>query len=246
MTPMCDHPRAAPAPGARPILSFLISTNNYPSTLERGNIVSSSVNIMPFGVEAPLIFLPWRQFCRDYAPVAAHWSIAHVPKAISVRRRACAGPVTAWRGPVISAFIMKDADYLIKTWHPSCQAQQFRAELEKGVFPDRMAGLNPVRPVMRSELQMKVLSALSPPALMTITAPAPLLNVPDSSKENGQWYYIDGTRPLIGRNNPAPAAQVKNLKNAAASNAGVALANITGFSSRCDSLQRRSTTHYLP
>jgi SEC-C motif-containing protein len=31
-----------------------------------------------------------------------------------------------------SAFVMKDADYLIKTWHPSCQAQQFRAELEKG------------------------------------------------------------------------------------------------------------------
>ena len=33
MTPICDHPRAAPAPNARPILSFLISTNNYPSTL---------------------------------------------------------------------------------------------------------------------------------------------------------------------------------------------------------------------
>ncbi|MGA4816653.1 ACT domain-containing protein [Pseudomonas aeruginosa] len=32
---------------------------------------------------------------------------------------------------------------------------------------------------------------------------------------------------------PAPAAQVKNLKNAAASNAAVALANTTGFSSRC-------------
>jgi SEC-C motif-containing protein len=24
-----------------------------------------------------------------------------------------------------SAFVMKDADYLIKTWHPSCQAQHF-------------------------------------------------------------------------------------------------------------------------
>ncbi|MCP6576895.1 YchJ family metal-binding protein, partial [Klebsiella pneumoniae] len=31
-----------------------------------------------------------------------------------------------------SAFVMKDADYLIKTWHPSCQAQTFRPELETG------------------------------------------------------------------------------------------------------------------
>lgn len=45
---------------------------------------------MPFGVEAPLLFLPWRQFCRNYAPVAAHWSIAHVASdicpALSLRR----------------------------------------------------------------------------------------------------------------------------------------------------------------
>lgn len=38
-------------------------------------------------------------------------------------------------------------------------------------------------------------------------------------KENGQWYYIDGTRPLLGRNDPARAVQAKNLKSAAASDA---------------------------
>ncbi len=40
-----------------------------------------------------------------------------------------------------SAFVMKDADYLIKTWHPSCQAQQFRADLENGFTRTQWQGL---------------------------------------------------------------------------------------------------------
>jgi len=40
-----------------------------------------------------------------------------------------------------SAFVMKDADYLIKTWHPSCQAQQFRADLENGFTRTQWHGL---------------------------------------------------------------------------------------------------------
>ncbi|MBX4355415.1 SEC-C domain-containing protein, partial [Mycobacterium tuberculosis] len=31
-------------------------------------------------------------------------------------------------------------------------------------------------------------------------------------KENGQWYYIDGTRPLIARNDPCPCGSGKKFK----------------------------------
>ena len=31
-------------------------------------------------------------------------------------------------------------------------------------------------------------------------------------KENGRWYYIDGTRPLIGRNDPCPCGSGKKFK----------------------------------
>ncbi|WP_187439378.1 SEC-C metal-binding domain-containing protein, partial [Escherichia coli] len=31
-------------------------------------------------------------------------------------------------------------------------------------------------------------------------------------KENGQWYYIDGTRPLFGRNDPCPCGSGKKFK----------------------------------
>ncbi|EAX7120348.1 hypothetical protein AIW16_22500, partial [Salmonella enterica] len=31
-------------------------------------------------------------------------------------------------------------------------------------------------------------------------------------KENGQWYYIDGTRPQLGRNDPCPCGSGKKFK----------------------------------
>ncbi|EUM68930.1 SEC-C domain-containing protein [Enterobacter sp. MGH 4] len=31
-----------------------------------------------------------------------------------------------------TAFVIKNADYLIKTWHPSCDAADFRQEIEAG------------------------------------------------------------------------------------------------------------------
>ncbi|MBK0365596.1 SEC-C domain-containing protein [Salmonella enterica] len=53
------------------------------------------------------------------------------------------------------AFVMKDADYLIKSWHPTCNAAAFRDDM---------------------------------------------------------WYYIDGTRPQLGRNDPCPCGSGKKFK----------------------------------
>ncbi|WP_280174468.1 YchJ family metal-binding protein, partial [Escherichia coli] len=39
------------------------------------------------------------------------------------------------------AFVMKDADYLIKTWHPSCGAAALRAELIAGFAHTEWLGL---------------------------------------------------------------------------------------------------------
>ncbi|WP_428998652.1 YchJ family metal-binding protein, partial [Pseudomonas aeruginosa] len=39
------------------------------------------------------------------------------------------------------AFVMQDADYLIKTWHPSCGAAALRAELIAGFAHTEWLGL---------------------------------------------------------------------------------------------------------
>ncbi len=44
-----------------------------------------------------------------------------------------------------SAFVMKDADYLIKTLAPVLSGAVISRRAGERVFPDRMAGLNPVR-----------------------------------------------------------------------------------------------------
>ncbi|MEP9276295.1 YchJ family metal-binding protein [Enterobacter hormaechei] len=38
-------------------------------------------------------------------------------------------------------------------------------------------------------------------------------------KDSGQWYYIDGTRPQFGRNDPCPCGSGKKFKKCCGSNA---------------------------
>ena len=40
-----------------------------------------------------------------------------------------------------AAFVMRDADYLVKTWHPSCHATDFRQEIESGFANTQWSGL---------------------------------------------------------------------------------------------------------
>ncbi|AEZ45464.1 hypothetical protein STBHUCCB_17710 [Salmonella enterica subsp. enterica serovar Typhi str. P-stx-12] len=39
------------------------------------------------------------------------------------------------------AFVMKDADYLIKSWHPTCNAAAFRDDIIAGFANTRWLGL---------------------------------------------------------------------------------------------------------
>ena len=71
-----------------------------------------------------------------------------------------------------TAFVIKDADYLIKTWHPSCHAAEFRQDIEAGFA---LPSMNPQRAVML----MKVTSALSL-VLPRIINLVPLSSVPGS------------------------------------------------------------------
>ena len=105
---------------------------------------------------------------------------------------------------------MKDADYLIKTWHPSCQATSFREDLLRGFTHTDWLGLTIfateegqhtdegyVSFVARFREQGKVGAIIERSRFL---------------KENDRWYYIDGTRPLFGRNDPCPCGSGKKFK----------------------------------
>lgn len=109
-----------------------------------------------------------------------------------------------------SGYAKQNADYLIKTWHSSCQAERFRASLIESFAPIRWLSLQII------ETEMPV---VKPEGFVTFFA---------RFSENGQegfihersrflreeqrWYYVDGTYPVIGRNDRCPCGSGKKFK----------------------------------
>jgi SEC-C motif domain protein len=109
-----------------------------------------------------------------------------------------------------SAFVMKDADYLIKTWHPSCEPQEFRQSLEQSFTTTEWLGLTLFAADDGKSPDEGYVSFVA--RFCEHNKSSALIERSRFLKENGQWYYIDGTRPLIGRNDPCPCGSGKKFK----------------------------------
>lgn len=114
------------------------------------------------------------------------------------------------------AFVMQDADYLIKTWHPSCGAAALRAELIAGFAHTEWLGLTVFEHCWQDGGDIGFVSFVA--RFTEGGKTGAIIERSRFLKENGQWYYIDGTRPQFGRNDPCPCGSGKNLKSAAANN----------------------------
>lgn len=108
------------------------------------------------------------------------------------------------------AFVMKDADYLIKTWHPDCNAAAFHDEISAGFTSTEWLGLTVFE---QSGAESDELGYVSFVARFRENGKAGvILERSRFLKENGRWYYIDGTRPQIGRNDACPCGSGKKFK----------------------------------
>ena len=109
-----------------------------------------------------------------------------------------------------TAFVMKDADYLLKTWHGSCQAPHFRSDIERGFAGTEWLGLTVFATEPGSHENEGFVSFVA--RFREQNKTGAIIERSRFLKENGQWYYIDGTRPLIGRNDPCPCGSGKKFK----------------------------------
>lgn len=109
-----------------------------------------------------------------------------------------------------TAFVIKDADYLIKTWHPSCQAAQFRQEIEAGFANTRWLGLTVFESASGADANEGYVSFVA--RFNEQHKAGAIIERSRFLKECGQWYYIDGTRPQFGRNDPCPCGSGKKFK----------------------------------
>lgn len=109
-----------------------------------------------------------------------------------------------------SAFVKRDADYLVKTWHPSCQAAAFRDDIQNGFSKTEWLGLTVFSTEAGRTPEEGFVSFVA--RFHENNKNGAIIERSRFLKENGQWYYIDGTRPVIGRNDPCPCGSGKKFK----------------------------------
>ncbi|MGA4816652.1 YchJ family metal-binding protein [Pseudomonas aeruginosa] len=141
--------------------------------------------------------------------MAAHWSIAHVASDICPAQSLRRASSQLMRSRY-SAFVMKDADYLIKPGIRPVRRSTFRAELEKGFSQTEWLGLTLFASDEGRVPNEGFVSFVA--RFNDNNRPGAIIERSRFLKENGQWYYIDGTRPLIGRNDPRPCGSGKKFK----------------------------------
>lgn len=109
-----------------------------------------------------------------------------------------------------SAFVLKQVDYLINTWHSSCQAAGFRQDIENGFAQTEWLGLTIFEHTDSEDAHEGYVSFVA--RFKEHGKPGAIIERSRFLKENGQWYYIDGTRPTFGRNDPCPCGSGKKFK----------------------------------
>jgi SEC-C motif-containing protein len=109
-----------------------------------------------------------------------------------------------------TAFVTRDADYLIKTWHPSCEAAHFRQDIIAGFANTRWLGLTIFEAAAGSSENEGFVSFVA--RFDEQGKAGAIIERSRFLKENGQWYYIDGSRPQFGRNDPCPCGSGKKFK----------------------------------
>ncbi|HAE3855598.1 TPA_asm: hypothetical protein GNB99_004660 [Salmonella enterica subsp. enterica serovar Typhimurium] len=105
---------------------------------------------------------------------------------------------------------MKDADYLIKSWHPTCNAAAFRDDIIAGFANTRWLGLTIFEHTWSEAENTGYVSFIA--SFSEQGKNGAIIERSRFIKENGQWYYIDGTRPQLGRNDPCPCGSGKKFK----------------------------------
>lgn len=111
-----------------------------------------------------------------------------------------------------TAYVTHNADYLIATWHPDCQAQNWREELHLSFQNTKWIGLCVISSSYAKNNEQGY-----------VEFSACFINEKADHKQlihersrficiENRWYYIDGITPKIGRNDLCPCSSGKKFK----------------------------------
>lgn len=111
-----------------------------------------------------------------------------------------------------TAYAMQNASYLIATWHPDCQPEQWRSSLQEGFANTLWQGLQVIASQDgrdENEGFVEFAARFTEPdneKVHLIHERSRFLRLKD------RWYYIDGIKPQTGRNDACPCGSGKKYK----------------------------------
>ncbi|CAM3554102.1 hypothetical protein BS639_07875 [Rouxiella silvae] len=115
-----------------------------------------------------------------------------------------------------SAYVTKNADYLISSWHPDCHAADFRHALLEGFESTQWLGLQVIATAAGKNADEGFVEFS---ARYQDSDGSAVVLVHERSRflrANERWYYIDGIKPQTGRNDPCPCGSGKKYKKCCA------------------------------
>lgn len=110
------------------------------------------------------------------------------------------------------AYVKKNVDYLIATWHPDSHAQEWREGIIQNFTHTVWHGLTVITETPGSHNDEAFVEFI---ARFTDTDNVQIVTMHERSRFlriNEHWYYIDGIRPSVGRNDTCPCGSGKKYK----------------------------------
>ncbi|HDN2513609.1 MULTISPECIES: YchJ family protein [Providencia] len=111
-----------------------------------------------------------------------------------------------------SAYVLHNADYLIETWHPDCNAQEWRQEMTNSFEHTQWVGLR----VISSSYAKNADEGYVEFSACFIDEKADHKQLIHERSRfirlNSRWYYLDGITPKVGRNDLCPCGSGKKYK----------------------------------
>ena len=111
-----------------------------------------------------------------------------------------------------TAYVKQQVDYLIASWHPDCNAAQWRDAIVESFQTTRWLGLTIVAEQNGRDDDEGFVEFIARFTDGDQASPQAMHERSRFLRQEQRWYYIDGTRPQPGRNDPCPCGSGKKYK----------------------------------
>ncbi len=136
--------------------------------------------------------------------------------------QSCCGPLIAGIRPArlpvelmrsrYSAFALGNVDYLIATWHPDCNAVQWRSEISGNFANTQWLGLAILQTTEIKQSDEGYVEFIARFFDKAKQRPGFIHERSRFVRMAERWYYVDGVHKLPARNDPCPCGSGKKYK----------------------------------